>query len=341
MMRTRIVMVAVAAAALAAGGGASLRAQSPEARAAEVIAAARKALGGEKTIEGLKGLSLRGSYRRELTAPGGGGGAVFVMAGGGGGSMGGAAPQVTGDVEVDFEFPDRFIKVDTSTGMMAMTRTEGFEGDRPFSDVSSSSAGVRIARGNAPAEGNAQEVALRRTQGEAARLLLGMTAGVQPSFPVTYSYVGQAESPDGKADVVDVKGPGEFAARLFVDVDSHLPLMLTYTAPETRVVMRTAQAPGPPAADRHGAPVAAGSSTREVSKEEREELEKEMLAAQATPPKMVEVRVFFADYREVNGVLLPHRISRGTDGKTTEEWEITSYKVNPTFKADRFKVGTK
>ncbi len=38
--------------------------------------------------------------------------------------------------------------------------------------------------------------------------------------------------------------------------------------------------------------------------------------------------------------LLPYRIARGLGAKTTEEWDVTSYKVNPTFKADRFKVGS-
>ena len=58
-MCTRIVIAAVAATALAAGWGTALRAQSPDAKAAEVIAAARKALGGEQKVASLQGLSLR------------------------------------------------------------------------------------------------------------------------------------------------------------------------------------------------------------------------------------------------------------------------------------------
>ena len=70
-----------------------------------------------------------------------------------------------------------------------------------------------------------------------------------------------------------------------------------------------------------------------------EEIEKQMKEAEATPPKLVEYRLFFSDYRKVDGVSLPHHIARGLGAKTTEEWDITSYKVNPSFKADRFKVG--
>jgi hypothetical protein len=47
---------------------------------------------------------------------------------------------------------------------------------------------------------------------------------------VTYAFVGQAEAPQGKADVIDVKGEGNFGARLFIDAQTHLPLMLTWQA---------------------------------------------------------------------------------------------------------------
>ena len=294
-------------------------AQPGDTKAAEAVAAARKALGGDQKLQAVRSLSIRGSFRREAALGGGGGGRTIVMMGGPGPATGGL-PETTGDLEIDVEFPDKYIKVETGTGgPMAMTRTEGFEGDRPFLDMSSSQPGVRIVA-NRPADDQAlRRVALRRTNEDLARLLLGMIGATQPSFPVTFGYAGQAESPDGRADVIDVKGPEEFAGRLFLDSRSHLPLMLTYVAPEPRVVMRTARGDGPP---------------------ERERLEGAMKDADAAPSKMVEYRVFFGDYREVGGVTLPHRISRGTAEKTTEEWEIKTYRINPSFKADRFKVGS-
>jgi hypothetical protein len=38
----------------------------------------------------------------------------------------------------------------------------------------------------------------------------------------------------------------------------------------------------------------------------------------------------------VDGVLLPHTFRRASDGAATEEWTITSYKLNPKFKDDAF-----
>ena len=51
---------------------------------------------------------------------------------------------------------------------------------------------------------------------------------------------------------------------------------------------------------------------------------------------MVENTVYFSDHKKVNGVMLPHRLMRAVDGKTTEEIEIKSYKANPTLDPQMF-----
>ena len=285
----------------------------------QLMAQARKAMGGEQKLAAVKALSLRATYQREMGIQGmtGGGRAAIVM---NGGPTAGGNGQVTGEIELDVELPSKFIKVDTSTGFMAMTRTEGFDGDRPFADATSANLGVRI-RIDRPTDDPARaKQALQRNQAELARLLLGILGSTQSSFPVTYSHAGIAESSDGKADMIDVKGPDNFAVRLFLDTQTHLPLMLTYMAPEPRIVMATS--------DRRAPNEAA----------ERERIENERKLAEATPQKMVEYRLFFSDYRDVGSLSLPHRIARGTAEKTTEEWEVKSYKINPSLKPERFKV---
>jgi hypothetical protein len=47
-------------------------------------------------------------------------------------------------------------------------------------------------------------------------------------------------------------------------------------------------------------------------------------------------RCTLSDYKVVNGVKLPHLITRGTNGQTAEEWTIKSYKINPNFKGNTF-----
>jgi hypothetical protein len=42
------------------------------------------------------------------------------------------------------------------------------------------------------------------------------------------------------------------------------------------------------------------------------------------------------EYKTVNGLRLPHLITRGVNDMTIEEWTIDSYRINPSFKADVF-----
>jgi hypothetical protein len=339
----------VAAAYFAAYGHAQAQA---DAKATSVIAEMRKALGGAQTIAGVKALSLRADYRRELSAgPGGGGSMTFVMMGGGGAAS--TNQQTTGKIEIDLALPDKYLRTDIGSAAFGMTRTEGFEAARPFLEVVPNSPGMNIRVDNPAADPARATAAIKRSQTDLARLFLGLTGGTQPGFAATYSYGGQAESPDGKANIIDVTGPDDFKARLFVDAETHLPLMLTYIEPEPRMIMRTMTREGaggrggnsapvvaPAAAATHAAGAQANTGVAGLTPEEREEIEKQRREAEAAPPKLVEYKLFFSDYRKVDGVSLPHRIARGTGAKTTEEWDVTSYKVNPSFKADRFKVGS-
>ena len=359
-MRRHVLVVLTSALALTASASAVVRAGSVEAgepravvvaredaKAAAIMAETRKALGGEKKLAGLKGLSMRAEFRREMAGPTSFGGATFVMMGGGG-AVGGGGGQMTGSIEIDVLFPDKFYRAETSNGGLAMTRIDGFEGSRPFFDIQSSSPGARIMADNGASDPQRMQAALRRTNSDLSRLLLGLIGGTHAAFPVQYTYAGEAESPETVAHVIDVAGPDDFKARLFIDTKTNLPLMLTYSEQEATVRTITQRggeqgAGGAPNTriTRQGAGAGAGEghAMRELTPEQKAELDKQMKELESAPRKMVDYRVFFADYRDVNGVSLPHKISRGTAEKLTEEWEIKSYKVNPDIKPDRFRVG--
>ena len=50
----------------------------------------------------------------------------------------------------------------------------------------------------------------------------------------------------------------------------------------------------------------------------------------------VELRWVVSDYRNVNGLNLPHRLTRAIGGQLTEEIEIQKVKINPALKPDKF-----
>ena len=53
-------------------------------------------------------------------------------------------------------------------------------------------------------------------------------------------------------------------------------------------------------------------------------------------PELVDINMFFDDYKSVDGVMLPHHITRSVDGQPTEEWTFKTIKVNPAFRPDTF-----
>jgi hypothetical protein len=164
----------------------------------------------------------------------------------------------------------------------------------------------------------------RQMRVELARYVLALLLTPTPDFPLEFSYFGEATADDGSADVIDATGPEGFAARLFLDKQTHLPLMLTYRAPKPRVVTMMQ---GGPRGGAHG-----GKTPEELVKEAQDR----MKAQGEAKPEEVEMQIRFSDYKESGGLLLPHRIASGPDGETNEEWEIKSYSVNPQYKADKF-----
>ena len=161
---------------------------------------------------------------------------------------------------------------------------------------------------------------------------------------------GQAESPDGKADVIDVKGEGGFSAKLFIDAQTHLPLMLSWMDKEPITMMvgpgGTVTAGGAPAAGAAGGGNATftrveRSGGAPPTPEEREKMMKDIEARRKeaeAKARTVEYRLYYGDYKTVGGVQLPHRIQRSIDGKPTEEMIFDTIKVNPKIDAKKFQV---
>ena len=300
----RIRTLACASFAILLAWETSPRLLAQDARAAEVLAKTRQALGGAR-LDGLKALSLEASTSRNM-----------------------ADRQMTGDVEMLLEMPDKYLKSEVSRGMMNMTMNTGFNGDKAIlpAGATTMGGGMMVFRmgpggpvaGDAPKLTDEQKAemntaAVRSARAELSRFMLGWFGKAHPSLGATYTYAGEAESPDGKAHVIDVRSADGFAARLFVDQNNHLPLMVTYKARAPRVVTM-----GGPRGAAHQP--AAGS------------------AEPAAEPPLVEFSLFFDDWKEVDGITFPHVMRRGSGGETNEEWTIGKVKVNPKIDAKKFAV---
>jgi hypothetical protein len=172
------------------------------------------------------------------------------------------------------------------------------------------------------------------------RLTLGMFAQSFSSYPLTFKYAGVAEAPQGKADALDVKGEGAFTARLFVNSDTHLPLMVSWTQPPTQVIVTVPGDKGP-ATVPPGAVVVEGPAApaADAAKEVKDKYLKDVAdLRKATQAKPVEYRVYYADYRDVNGVMWPFRLRRAIGADTTEETTFDGFKVNTKIDPKKFEV---
>jgi hypothetical protein len=61
----------------------------------------------------------------------------------------------------------------------------------------------------------------------------------------------------------------------------------------------------------------------------------EEMRRQGPPPPSL-FTMHLGEYRAVNGVMLPHRVSLSVEGQPTEEWTIEKFRVNPNVKASEF-----
>ena len=289
------------------------------AKGAALLAAARKAVGGDDKLAAIKRLQVSGTFL----------------------SSTGPDQVIDGDFDVFLEFPDKYRRSEI-TGFAGANaeRTEALNGTEVWDD---SSGGLTPGRGfgggggfprdgrggggdrgggggfrgggfdrgrnpnqNAGAQGDAvpaderaKELLRRTRQAELARLALVwlLTTDGQAAW------VGTAQAPEGTADVLEVRPANGVPTRLFLEPTTHLPLMITWSGQAGR-----------------------GGDVRRRG-----------AAAPAAPPQgQATLELHMGDYKTVNGIKLPHLITRGPEGITQEELKIKSFKINPNFKADTF-----
>jgi hypothetical protein len=298
----RLYATLVLSASVLAPSGVNAGAADP--KAAAVLAEARKAIGGDANLAAVKTLTVAGKQNRTM------------------GDM-----QMSGDFEIAMMLPDKYLRtqVDNTPMGVTLTRESGFSGDQPLIHNSSGhgDGSVRIVMGTPgvrPGETPTPEQQaqidaqmLRAQRQDFARLVLAWLAVAPAGMPLEYVHAGEAESPDGRADVIDVKGPDNFTAKLFIDKKTRLPLMVAYRAVEPQI--RTVTTAG------------AAGNTDPSAREAMQQMQ---------PPPTSDIQLFFSDHRKVDGLMLPFKVSKSVDGKPTEEWDVEKIKVNPVIKPDTF-----
>jgi len=148
------------------------------------------------------------------------------------------------------------------------------------------------------------------------RLLLSWLLLAPASVEAEFFYAGATKADGKPMDVIDAKGQNNFAARLYIDAQTHQLFLMTY---KTKVMSAgfgiTQQAAGQ----------GAGQSTPPAPTQEE----------RANTPE-TEVRWILTDYRSETGLNVPHRLIKMQDGQAIEQIDIKKVKINPSIKPEKF-----
>ena len=267
MRALRVLLVLLGA---VSGSDIALHGQNPD--AAQVLAATREALGGEKNLSAVRTFVATGRTRQVR-----GNNLVPI------------------EFEISCELPDKFVRKDEIPAQDTDVTVTGFRGDEliQFPPPPQGRDGGPGARGGPPM--NPAQPRLTTIKQEFTRLMLGVFAAPPAAYPVAFKYAAEGEAPEGKADVLDVTGPANFSVRFVVQRDTHLPVMLMWQAP-----------PGP--------------------------------AGGRGPAAPVDNRLYYADYRTVNGIRWPFRLRRAVAGTTVEETTFDRISVNVKIDPRKFEA---
>ena len=297
------------------------QAPSTDERAAKVLADARAALGGEAKLAAVKSFTTTGRTRR-----------------------------VQGDnlVPIEFEMlvelPDKYLRKDEVPAQESDPTTIGFNGPNLVQIPAPTPPEPRPGM-PAPPPGQFETMLKARAltaRQDFARLMLGLFATSTEAYPLTFKYIGQAEAPQGKAHVLEGTGENNFKIRYFVQMDTSLPVMVSWTAParpapSAKPAAPSAQPPAPPASV-PPAPSAKPPAPPAQTPAPSASVPAPSSPGQASAPP--ENRLYFADYRDVDGIKLPFRLRRALGTNTTEETTFDRFRLNQKIDPRRFEVRT-
>lgn len=301
--------------------GVSMSPLAGQDRVAGIIKDTREAIGGESKIATLKTLSAEGPFRRTL----------------GGRDM-------EGTVVVTLGRPDKMHRLEEMQmgGMVGgplIERTMALSGAASWEDTQNRGGmggGMRIVMQQAPGPGGGQMTEAQINEARTRRLRVQMyrlTAALFADAGSQWVDAGVAESPEGKADILETKEETGRTLRLFIDQRTRLPLMVQYQDPKPMVMVNGGRGPGAPGGPGGPPPPGAGPGSPRPQMTP-EEMEKRVEEMRRNPPPLGTYAMHLSDFKKVDGIMLPHRIETSLDGEPNEEWTIEKFKVNPSVKAE-------
>lgn len=237
----------------------------------ELLAKSAASLGGADRLRAVQSFSMTGTFRRAFPDR-----------------------DRSGVYEISFLSPDKFKKVETAemTSDLRITLTQTLNKNEGWSDTYLKKGELELSIGK-PGSGaqSTSPNARKQMRADFARHLLAWFIADPTLYSMGFNYARQ--DPASGTLMINLNGPDDFSARVVLDPNTHLPLMMNY----------------------RGRPPLIEVNEREMK--------------EAAAPYETEIQVYFSDYRAENGIVLPHHIKVESGGKFLEEFKMNSCRVNP------------
>jgi hypothetical protein len=319
-------------------------------KALAIIANARRAIGGDSAIGGVKSMTILGKATKTFDVEG-------------------AARTEQGDLEINFELPNKMSKmvkigsgegsglVDKKVDLILMKQGDGdnlqwkiqsrenpdgvkrvilkksdgtteelktMDKEPVIISKTDGNSAVWTSEDGKTATVDGKTIVMRRNDAlpgsgefmrsnELFRTTLSLLLTAPEGLDVTYSYLGEG-SVDGYSCDIIAANDGGSTVKLYLDKSTGLPRMMTYQAPKPFMIMFK----------KDGATTDGNGDTK-------------VFERKIEAPEMAEFQVKFSDFRSVNGLQLPFNWTQTVGGKDDEVIDITSYEVNPANIAEKFK----
>jgi hypothetical protein len=286
-----------------------------EERARELIKRGRVAIGGEDALSRVQTLSVSGKLRRFIKY-------VSVQSPT---RVVDKEKNLSGKLEFDFLLPDRYRKKVSGQTMRGFgySYAEIVNGERawrnpPLRTISSRNDSRVVDIDDFE---RTIELQARGAREQMTIYLLGWLLQPLPTFPLKFIYGGQFQTYSGLAEVIIVEGPENFQLFLLLDPQTNLPISVAATFIHSRQQMVLVESPR--FFDRR--------SMMETFQRARDERK-----ARAKPPQRYELHLKFSDYRQVAGILLPHRITTLLNREAIEEVTFDQFEINHPINPKKF-----
>ena len=295
-------------------------------RALNLIKQAQTAIGGETAIQNVKSLSINGNVVKTF-------------------EIEGVSKAEQGKVEINLQLPNQFVKsmklgnpdnlsadktAELKKEVNVLVMREG--GETPVFKLSEADGGNhRVFIRKKDADGKVilndetvntegrkilvdKDVIHNRIggfhQNELFRTTIALLMTAPQGADVTFRYLGDGDVDGNGCDIVEAT-TGNSSVKLFLDKSSHLPRMMSYQGFKPMIIRLN-------------------KDKNEATTETR------VMTNRLEKPEATEIQVRFADYRSVNGVLLPHRWTQTVGGNADETFDVSGYEINPANIAEKF-----